>query len=121
MTAERHRLELGVGDEGEGPLGADDEPAEDLERGVGIEERAQPVAGRVLDLELAADALSERAVRPQLIAQLDQPGGELWRGGREARLGIGCGGVDDGSVREHERQRADGLVGVGDDATAHPA
>ena len=52
---QRHRLEDDLGDEGERALGADQQAAEDLQRLVGVEEGAEPVAGRVLDRELAAD------------------------------------------------------------------
>ncbi len=57
------RLEHRLGDERERALGADQQPPEDLQRLVGVEERAQPVAGRVLDLELARDALAQLARR----------------------------------------------------------
>ena len=60
--AQRDGLEYRLGDEGQRPLRADDQPAEDLQRRVGIQERAQPVAGGVLDLELAADTLGELLV-----------------------------------------------------------
>ncbi len=94
------------------PSRADDEPAEDLERRLGVEQRAQPVAGDVLDLVLAPDALGELLVGEQLVAQLQQPLRELGLGGGEALLGVGRGGVDHGAGGEHERQRLDGRVGV---------
>ena len=83
----RHGLEHGLGDERERALRADEQPAEDLERRVGVEERAQPVAGRVLDLELAPDPLGQLLVGADLVADLQQPGGELGLGRGEALLG----------------------------------
>ena len=53
-AAERNGVEHRLGDERERPLRADHQPPEDLQRLVGVEERAQAVAHRVLDLELAA-------------------------------------------------------------------
>ena len=64
VPAERHRVEHGLGHERKGSLRADDQPAEDLQRRVGLEERDQPVAHRVLDLELPPDALAP-ARRPR--------------------------------------------------------
>ena len=64
VRPQRDRLELGLGDERERPLRADDEPAEDLEGLIGIQERAQPVAGRVLDLELPSHPFGELRDRP---------------------------------------------------------
>ena len=69
---QRHRLEDGLGDEGERALGADQQAAEDLQRLVGVEEGAEPVAGRVLDLELAADALAQLGVGADLVADRRQ-------------------------------------------------
>ena len=70
VAPERHRLEDRLADERERALRADQQAREDLERLVGVEERAQPVAGRVLDLELARDALGQLAVGAQLVADL---------------------------------------------------
>src|SRR5256714_1542164 len=67
---DRHGLEHGFGDEGERALRADEQPPEDLQRLVGVEEGAQPVAGGVLDLELATDPLGEGLVGADLVADL---------------------------------------------------
>ena len=80
----RDGLEHGLGDERERALGADEQAAEDLERRLGVEERAEAVAGRVLDLELAPDPLAELGVGADLVADLEQAGGELGLGGGEA-------------------------------------
>jgi len=56
-----------------------------------VEERAQAVAGDVLDLVFAPDALRELVVGEQLLSQLQQPASELGLGGGEAGLGIGRG------------------------------
>ncbi len=115
------RLEHGLGDEPERALGADQQPAEDLERGLGVEEGAQPVAGRVLDRELAPDPLAELGVVDDLLADLREAGRELGLGVREAALGVGGGGVDHRAGGEHEGQLADGLVRVAGHSAAHPA
>ncbi len=110
-----------LGDERECPLRADDEPAEDLKRRFAVEQRAQAVAGDVLDLVLAPHALGERPIGEQLGAQLEQPLRELGLGGDEALLGVGRGGIDHGAGGEHKRQRLDGRVGVPLHAAAHTA
>ncbi len=79
----RHGLEDGLGDEGQGALGADEEAAEDLERLVGVEEGAEPVPGRVLDRELAPDPVAQLIVGPDLVADRLEPGGQLRLGGGE--------------------------------------
>ena len=122
----RHRrlrdgLEDRLGDVGERPLRADQEAAEDLQRLVGVEEGAEAVAGRVLDLELAADAGGELGVGADLVADLREPRGELRLGLRERGGGARRGGVDPGPRGEDEGQRAQGRVAVLGDPAAHPA
>ena len=114
-------LEHRLGDEGKRSLRADHEPAEHLQRRVGVEQRAQPITGRVLDLELAADPSGEGLVGAELVAERLEAGGELGRRGGEGGLGVGRGGVDHGAVREHERHRAHRPVGVGAHPAAHSA
>ena len=92
----RDRLEHGLGDEAKRSLGADQQAAEDLDGRLGVEEGAQPVAGRVLDLELAPDALAELGVGADLVTDLDQPAGELGLGLGEPLLGVRGLGVDHG-------------------------
>ena len=110
-----------LGEEGERALGADDEAAEDLQRLVGVEEGAEPVAGRVLDLELAADARAQLLVGADLVADLGQPGGQLRLGLGEALVGAGGGGVDRRPRGQDEGHRPDRRVGVAGDAAAHAA
>ncbi len=121
LARQRARLEHDLGDEGEGALRADHEAAEDLERGLGVEERAQPVAGGVLDLELAPHALGELGVGEQLGADVEQALGELGLGRGELLLGVGRRRVDDRAAGEHERHRAHGRVAVPRDPAAHAA
>ena len=69
-SVSKHRL----GDERERPLGADHQAPEDLQRLLGVEERAQAVAGRVLDRELTpACAPHSSLVGAQLVADLSSP------------------------------------------------
>ena len=117
----RDGFEDGLGDERERALRSDDEAAEDLERGLGVEECAEPVAHRVLDPELAPDPLRQVGVGEDLVADLEQAPAELRLGRREALLGVGGLRVDDGAGRQDELQRAQRLVGVVDDAAAHAA
>ena len=60
-------------------------------------------------------------VGAELVADLLESGRELGRARGEALLGAGGAGVDHRAVGEHQRHRADGPVGVGDDAAAHAA
>ena len=83
VAAQRHGVEHRLGDEGQRPLRADDQPPEDLQRRVGVQERAQAVAGGVLDLELGRHPGGQLGVGAQLVADLDQPGGQLGSGGGE--------------------------------------
>ena len=115
-------LEHGLGDERERALGADEQPAEDLERRVRVEERAEPVAGRVLDLELAA-----RRARPARRRRAARRGSRAGRARAPARPrrsaprrpGAAVSiAVPEGSTK---RQRGDGPVGVLVDAAAHAA
>ena len=107
---QRHGAEGDRGDEGERALGADDQAAEDLHRRVGVEERAEPVADRVLDLELEADALDQILVVEDLLAEFHQTAGEQRLGGREFLLAAFLGGVDDRARRRDEGHRLDRLV-----------
>ena len=121
MATVGDRLEHRLGHERERALRADDQPPEDLHRLIGVEKRAQPVAGRVLDLELVGDPRRQLGVGADLIADLGQTGGERGGGALEALLGMGRRGVDDGPVGEHEGHRAQRLVGVGVHAATHAA
>ena len=96
-------------------------PAEDLQRGIGVQQSRQRVAVGVADGELMAYSLSELLIGQQLRAQLQQPGGQVGLGGGERRLGARGGGVDDGPRGEHEGQRRHGVVGVALQGAAHAA
>ena len=120
VAPQRHRVEHRLGHEGQRALGADDQPPEDLQRRVGVQERAQAISGGVLDLELAGDPLSQLGVGTDAVADARQAGGQLRRGGGELLLGAGVCGVDHGAVGQHQGHRAHRAVGVGDDAAAHP-
>ncbi len=117
----RHGLEDRLGDEAERPLRTDEEAAEDLQRLIGVEEGAEPVAGRVLDRELAPDALAQLGVGADLVADRGQARRQLRLLRGEALGRAGGGGVDRRSGRQDEGQRAHGRVGVPGRATAHPA
>ena len=84
----RDGLEDGLGDEGQRALGAHDQAAEDLERRVRVEERAQAVAHGVLDLELASDPLAQLGVGADLVADLEQAAHKLRLGFGEALLRV---------------------------------
>ena len=116
----RERLEGRVADQRERPLRADDEAAEDLDGLVRVEERAQAVSRRVLDLELMADPLRQFLVGADLVAELGETGGELGLLGLEAGGSVGRRRVDQRAGGRHEGHVRDGLVGVEADATAHP-
>ena len=92
-------VEHGLRDEAERALRAHQQAAEDLHRLVGVEERAQAVAGGVLDLELRPDPLGELLVGADLVADGRQPLGQLGLLAREALGGVGRGGVDPGAAR----------------------
>ena len=83
--AVRHGVEHRLGDEAQRALRAHEQAAEDLHRLVGVEERAQPVAGRVLDLELAPDALRQLGVGADLVADRGETVGQLGLPPRSAR------------------------------------
>ncbi len=118
---QRHRLEDRLGEEGERALGADQEAAEYLQRLLGVEEGAEPVAGRVLDRELAADALGELGVGADLLADRGEAGGQLGLRGGEALGGARRCGVDRRPGGQDEGHRAYRRVGVVKDTAAHPA
>ncbi len=100
-----HGVEHRLGDEGERALGPHQQAAEDLQRRVGVEEGAEPVAGGVLDLELPPHAIGQLAVLPQLVAQLDQAARQLGLPAGELLLGTRSRGVDHGARGEHEGER----------------
>ena len=110
MGPQRDRLEGRLGHERERSLRADHQPPEDLERRVGVEKRAQPVAHRVLDREFPRHALGELGVGSELVPDLLESGREPRGLAREALLGAGGAGVDHSAVGEHQRHRADRLV-----------
>ena len=117
----RDRLEDDLGDVGERPLRADQEAAEDLQRLVGVEEGAEAVPGRVLDLELAADPGGQLGVGADLVADRREARGELRLGRLELGGGARRGGVDPRPRGEDEGQRAHRRVGVLGHPAAHPA
>ena len=116
-----HGVEHRLSQEGERPLAADKQPPEDLQRRVGVEESAEPVAGGVLDLELAPHPLAQLRVRAQLVADLLQATRQLGLGRGEGLLRPGGAGVDRGARRQHERELTDRRVGVGRGPAAHAA
>ena len=99
-TVSKRRL----GDERQRPLRSDQQPPEDLHRGVGVEERAQPIAGGVLDLELASDPCRELVVGEDLGADVEQAAGELGLGGGE--LSSASGSAVSMSVPEGSTKRS---------------
>ena len=102
----RHGLEHGLGDEGERALRSNQQAAEDLHGLVRVEERAQAVAGRVLDAELRADSLAQLGVGADLVADLRQACGQLGLGGGEALGRVGAAlsiTVPDGSTKVSAR------------------
>ena len=117
----RDGVDHGFGHERERALGSDDEPAEDLQRGIGVEQGRQRVAVGVADGELMADPLRELLIGQQFRAQLQQPVGQVRLGGGERRLGARRGGVDDRARGEHQGQRRHGVVGVALQGAAHAA
>ena len=102
------------------PLRADDEAPEDLDGLVRVEERAQAVSRRVLDLELLADPLRQFLVGADLVAELGETGGELGLLGLEAGGASGAAVSISGAGGRHEGHVRDGLVRVEPDAAAHP-
>ena len=118
---QRNGLEDRLGDEAERALGADQEAPEDLQRLVLVQEGTEPVAGRVLDPELAPDPLAQLLVGADLVAHLGKSVRQLGLGLREALRGVGGGRVDHRSRGQDEGERADRAVGVGHDSATHPA
>ena len=88
---------------------------------LGVEEGAEPVAGRVLDRELGRIRSLSCRVGADLVADRRQPGGQLGLLGREALGGVRRGRVDRRPRGQHEGQRADRRVGVPGRPAAHPA
>ena len=117
----RQGVDHGLGHERERSLGSDDEPPEDLQRGIGVQQGRQRVAVGVADGELVAYPLRELVVGQQLFAQPKQPGGQLRLGGGERLLGVWSGRVDDRPRGEHQGQRRHGVVGVALQGAAHAA
>ena len=68
----RNGTDHGLGHERERALGPDDEPAEDFQRGIPVEQGRQRVAVGVADGVLMAHPLRERVVGEKLFAQLHQ-------------------------------------------------
>ena len=117
----RNGVDDGLGHERERSLGSDDEPAEDPQRGIGVQQGRQRVAVGVADGELVADSLRELLIGQQLFAQLHQPVGQVRLGGGEFLLGALGGGVDDRARGEDQGQRRHGVVGVALQGAAHAA
>ncbi len=86
---------------------------------VGVEERAEAVARRVLDLELAPDACGELLVGQDLLADREQLGGELGLGLGKVLLGAGRRRIDRGPGGEHERHRLDRRIRVAHRPATH--
>ena len=93
---------------------------EDLGRRVVVDEGVEAVGGGVLARKLAADALGERGVGARLVAQAQQTGVHLGPVVAQPVVGLGARGVDERAVGEEEHERVERVVGVVDDATAHP-
>ena len=100
------RLEDCLGDEAERSLRSNQEALEDLDRFVGVQERAEPVAGGVLDPELLADPLGELLVAADLVSDLGEAVCQIRLGLCEplgcVRRGLSIT-VPDGSTKVRER------------------
>ena len=117
----RDGVEHGLGHEAQRAFAPDQQPREDLDRLVRVEERAQPVAGRVLDRELAPDPCGELLVGADLVADRRETLGKLGLFGCKPLRGVRRRRVDHGSRGEHERERAQRRIGICDHSAAHPA
>ncbi len=117
----RDRPEAGLRDEGEGPLGADDQVLEDAHGVLEVEQRVQPVAHGVLHRELLAEEGHVLRRGEQTGAQGEQALSD--RGLRRAQhlVGVGAPGVEDRAAGEDDRHRLDGLIRVLRDAARHAA
>ena len=119
MARLRHRAQGGIGHEPERAFRAHHEVGEDLGGRVVVEQGVQAVAGRVLARELGADPRRQRAVRPHLVAQGQEPAVEVRTIVAEALVGARRRRVHLRAVREQEMERVEGVVAVLGHAAAH--
>ena len=119
MRQEREGAEDDLRHEAEGALAADDEPGEDVDRGVEIEEGVETVPHGVLHREQAGDGAHRLGVGAHAIAEPDQAVEEFGLVMTEPRLGIGLRRVDDRAARQYEDHRFDGAVARPLDAASH--
>ena len=117
----RNGADDGLRHERERSFRPDDEPAEDLQRRIAVEQGREHVAVGVADRELVAHPLRELVIGQQLRAKLHQPGSQLRLGGRERRFGVRRRGVDDRPRGEQQGQRRHRVVGVALQGAAHAA
>ena len=116
-----NRVEHGLGDEGQRPLGTDQQMPEDLQRLLEVQEGVEAVAGGVLARVLRPDPPAELGVGKDPGAQLEQAGSQRRLLRRERFGGSGSGRVDHRPGRQQEGQRGQRVVGVLRHAAAHPA
>ena len=91
----RHRVQHGLGDEGQGAFGAHQEVAEDVDGPVEVYEGVEGIARGVLGLVLGPDALSQGRIAQQVGLHGQQALGEGGLGGPELGICIRCPAVDD--------------------------
>ena len=106
-----------LGNEAQGPFGADHQVLHDVE-GVGkIDERVEAVAGGVFDLELVADTVGQLLVRQHLSVQRGKPIQQMAVAAPEIGPAFVVRGIDHASVNHDDAHRIQGLVAV----LLHPA
>ncbi|RPK35251.1 hypothetical protein EES37_29190 [Streptomyces sp. ADI91-18] len=112
LAVQRQRVEDGLGDEAEGALRADHQPAQDLDGGGAVQIGVEPVAGGVLDLVLGADPGNQPRIRLDLPLDVHQPVAQGRFGAREFLVGQRVGGVHDGAARQDQGERGERAVRV---------
>jgi len=109
---DRNRAEHRLSHPPERALAADQQPHEQVDGPLVVEERIEAVAHRVLHREQATDARHRLRVAPNPLPQGRQPGPQFGRGGAQLLVRIGGSGIDHRAVRQHERHRLESAVGV---------
>ncbi|MNC10901.1 hypothetical protein D3C75_585820 [compost metagenome] len=116
-----HGVEHHLGDKAEGPLRADHQVGEDIDRVLMVDQGIDGIAGGVLEPVLVADLGSKRLVRQHLGAQGGEPREQLRAFGRKGGAAMRIATVQHGAIGQQQGHGMQGVIAVVGGAAAHAA
>ncbi|MND98602.1 hypothetical protein D3C80_909620 [compost metagenome] len=116
-----HCIEHHLGDKAEGPLRANHQVGEDIDRVLMVEQSIDGIAGGVLEPVLVANFGGKLGVRQHFGAQGREPGQQLRARGRKGGAAVGIAAVQHGTIGQQQGHGVQSVVAVVGGAAAHAA